>query len=243
MQGLSQGDFSVFEDGVRQEVVRFEKVENLPIQATVLLDVSASMEGELDLARKAALQFFERTVKPRDRASLVTFNDHPQLAAPFTSEVPTLAAALAGTKAERGTALYDAVIYALYGFNGLAGQKALVLLSDGKDESSRFSYDDMIDYARRSRVAIYPIGLALPKLDLEVRRKLNKLAEETGGRTFFLDEAKELDAAYQAIEIELRSRYLLAYQSSNTSKSDAFRTIEVKTKPGLEAKTLRGYYP
>lgn len=243
VQGLGQGDFEVFEDGVPQDVVRFEKVENLPIQATVLLDVSASMENQLELARQAALQFFERTIQPRDRAALITFNDHPELAAPFTSEVATLAAALAGTKAERGTALYDAVIYALYGFNGLNGQKALVLLSDGKDESSRFSYDDMLDYARRSRVAIYPIGLALGKLDLEARRKLNKLAEETGGRSFFLDDAKELDAAYQQIEIELRSRYLLAYQSSNTSKSDAFRTIEVKTKSGLEAKTLRGYYP
>lgn len=243
VQGLTQGDFTIFEDGARQEIVRFEKVENLPIHAGVLLDTSASMEGQLDGARRAALQFFERTIKPRDRAALMTFNDHPLLAAPFTSDVSRIAAALAGTKAERGTSLYDAVIFALYGFNGINGQKALVLLSDGKDESSRFSYEDMLDYARRSRVAIYPIGLALPKLDMEVRRKLNKLAEETGGRSFFLDQASELDAAYQQIETELRSRYLLAYQSSNTGSSQAFRSIEVKTKPGLEAKTLRGYYP
>ena len=243
VQGLGESDFQIFEDGAPQQIVRFEQVDNLPIHAGVLLDISASMENQLDQARKAALQFFERTVKPRDRAALFTFNDHPSLAGPFTSNVSTLAAALASTKAERGTALYDAVIFALYGFNGINGQKALVLLSDGKDESSRFSYDDMIDYARRSRVAIYPIGLSLPKLDLDVRRKLNKLAEETGGRAFFLDQATELDAAYQQIETELRSRYLLAYQSSNTSTSQAFRTIEVKTKPGLEAKTLRGYYP
>jgi Ca-activated chloride channel family protein len=243
VQGLGQSDFTIFEDGARQEIVRFEKVENLPIHAGVLLDTSASMEGQLDGARRAALQFFERTIKPKDRAALMTFNDHPLLAAPFTSEISSIASALAGTKAERGTSLYDAVIFALYAFNGINGQKALVLLSDGKDESSRFGYDDMLDYARRSRVAIYPIGLALPKLDMEVRRKLNKLAEETGGRSFFLDQAAELDAAYQQIETELRSRYLLAYQSSNTSSSQAFRSIEVKTKPGLEAKTLRGYYP
>lgn len=243
VQGLTQSDFQIFEDGAPQEIVRFEQVDNLPIHAGVLLDISASMEPQLDQARNAALQFFERTIKPRDRAALLTFNDHPLLAAPFTSEVNILAAALAGTKAERGTSLYDAVIFALYNFNGINGQKALVLLSDGKDESSRFSYDDMIEYARRSRVAIYPIGLSLPKLDLDVKRKLSKLAEETGGRPFFLDTAAELDAAYQQIEVELRSRYLLAYQSSNTSNSQAFRTIEVKTKRGLEAKTLRGYYP
>ncbi len=243
VQGLAEKDFQVFEDEKPQTLVRFEKVENLPIHAAVLLDISASMEGQLEGTRQAALQFFERTVTPRDRAALYTFNDHPSLAAPFTNQVTSLAAALASTKAERGTSLYDAVIFALYGFNGINGQKALVLLSDGKDESSRFSYDDMLDYARRSRVAIYPIGLALAKLDTDVRRKLNKLAEETGGRSFFLDQASELGPVYQQIEIELRSRYLLAYQSSNTSKSDAFRTIEVKTKPGLEAKTLRGYYP
>lgn len=243
VQGLVEKDFQIFEDGVPQQLVRFELVDNLPIHAAVLLDISASMEPQLDLARNAALQFFERTVKPRDRAALLTFNDHPSLAAPFTSEVDTLAAALASTKAERGTSLYDAVIFALYAFNGINGQKALVLLSDGKDESSRFEYDDMLDYARRSRVAIYPIGLNLPKLDMDSKRKLSKLAEETGGRSFFLDTAAELDAVYQQIEVELRSRYLLAYQSSNTGTSQAFRTIEVKTKPGLEAKTLRGYYP
>lgn len=243
VQGLGEKDFQIFEDEVPQTLVRFEKVDNLPIHAAVLLDISASMEPQLDAARRAALQFFERTVKPRDRAALFTFNDHPSLAAPFTNEVKSLGAALASTKAERGTSLYDAVIFALYGFNGINGQKALVLLSDGKDESSRFTYDDMLDYARRSRVAIYPIGLALAKVDMDVRRKLNKLAEETGGRSFFLDQPSELDAAYQQIEIELRSRYLLAYQSSNTGASQAFRTIEVKTKPGLEAKTLRGYYP
>ena len=243
VQGLAEKDFQIFEDGVAQQLVRFELVDNLPIHAAVLLDISASMEPQLDLARNAALQFFERTIQPRDRAALLTFNDHPSLAAPFTSEVSTLAAALASTKAERGTSLYDAVIFALYAFNGINGQKALILLSDGKDESSRFEYDDMLDYARRSRVAIYPIGLGLPKLDLDSRRKLNKLAEETGGRSFFLDTAVELDTVYQQIEVELRSRYLLAYQSSNTGTSQAFRTIEVKTKPGLEAKTLRGYYP
>lgn len=243
VQGLAEKDFQVFEDGAPQTLVRFEKVDNLPIHAAVLLDISASMEGQLEATRQAALQFFERTVKPRDRAALFTFNDHPSLAAPFTNQVSNLGAALASTKAERGTSLYDAVIFALYGFNGINGQKALVLLSDGKDESSRFSYDDMLDYARRSRVAIYPIGLNLAKLDTDVRRKLNKLAEETGGRSFFLDQPTELAAAYQQIEIELRSRYLLAYQSSNTGASQAFRTIEVKTKSGLEAKTLRGYYP
>jgi Ca-activated chloride channel family protein len=243
--GLQKSDFQVLEDGVEQEVVRFELVENLPIHAAVVLDVSASMEEQMDLSREAALHFFQQAITPKDRASLITFNDHPGMAVPFTNDANLLAAGLAGLKAERGTALFDAVVYSLYYFNGIAGQKAMILLSDGKDESSRFSYDDMLDYARRSRVAIYPIGLKLAKLDLDVRRKLNRLAEETGGRGFFAEEATELTGIYESIQKELRSRYLLAYQSSSRSASQAFRTIDVKikTRPSLEAKTLRGYYP
>lgn len=243
VSGLEAKDFAVFEDGVEQDIVRFELVDNLPIHAAVLLDISASIAPQLELSRDAALGFFQQAVTPKDRAALITFNDHPGMAVDFTNDPIQLAAGLAGLKAERGTSLYDAVIFALYYFNGIAGQKALILLSDGKDESSRFAYEDMLDYARRSRVAIYPIGLNLAKLDLDVRRKLAKLADETGGRSFFTEDANELPGIYDTIQKELRSRYLLAYQSNNTTDSQAFRTIEVKTRNGLEAKTLRGYYP
>jgi Ca-activated chloride channel family protein len=143
-------------------------------------------------------------------------------------------------KAERGTALYDTIIFSLFYFNGIKGQRAIVLLSDGKDEGSRFGWEEALDYARRAGVAIYPIGLG-PQVE---KPKLKKLAEETGGRAFFLEDAAGLAPVYAAIEEELRSKYLIAYQSTNTSGGDAFRTVELKVaKPGAEAKTMRGYYP
>jgi Ca-activated chloride channel family protein len=118
------------------------------------------------------------------------------------------------------------------------------VLSDGKDENSRFTLDQTLDFARRAGVAIYTIGLDIPRRDLEVRRALKQLAEETGGRSFFLDEATELAPVYAAIQKELRSRYLLAYQSSNTSRDRRFRAVEVDVAlPGLQAKTIRGYFP
>ena len=202
------------------------------------------MVEELGEAQAAALSFFEQAVTPKDRAAVITFNDHPNLAAKFTNDVEVLAGGLAGLKAERGTALYDSLIFTLYYFNGIKGQRAVVLLSDGKDESSRFEFDDALEYAHRAGVSIYSIGLKLGRGQLDARRKLTKIAEETGGRSFFIDEVTELSAIYDTIQRELRSRYLLAYQSSNTSDSKRFRTIEVKVSPsGLEAKTLRGYYP
>ena len=244
VQGLEIGNFSVFEDGVPQSIVRFELVENLPIHAAILLDVSASMEGRLNPARDAALQFFQQAITPRDRATTITFNDHPHLTSDFTNDMQALAAGLAGVKAERGTALYDALIFSLYYFNGIRGQRAILLLSDGKDESSKFDFDDVLEYAQRSGVSIYSIGLQLARSEGDSRRKLKKLAEETGGRSFFLDDVGELEAIYAIIQKELRSRYLIAYQSSNTSGSRSFRQIEVRT-PGnrYEAKTLRGYFP
>ncbi|MCP3964072.1 MAG: VWA domain-containing protein [bacterium] len=238
---LTQADFTVLEDGARQELMRFEQVKNLPIHAAIMLDVSASMDEGLVQAQEAALHFFQQAVTPKDRAAIVTFNDHPNLAAKFTNDVQSLAGGLAGLKAERGTALYDSLIFTLYYFNGIRGQRALLLLSDGKDESSRFEFDDALEYARRAGVAIYVIGLKLPRRDYG---KLAKLAEETGGRSFLVEHASELTAVYDSIQEELRSRYLLAYQSSNTSGRKDFRAIEVAlAASGLEAKTLRGYYP
>ncbi len=240
IEGLEQKDFSVTEDGAKQDISRFEKVTNLSIHAAVALDVSASMEKSLDKARQAALEFFQRTIRPKDRAAVITFNDHPQLTVKFTNDVPTLAGGLAGLKAERGTALYDSVIFTLYYFTGVKGQRALLLLSDGKDEGSRFTFDDALDYARRAGVTIYAIGLG----DDVDKRKLSRLSEETGGRAFFLKNVDELAGIYASVEQELRSQYLIAYQSTNTSGGNTFRSVELKVdRPGAEAKTIRGYYP
>jgi VWFA-related protein len=240
VEGLAQKNFTVFEDGTRQDIARFEKVTDLPIHAAVALDVSASMTKSLDKARQAALEFFQRTIRPKDRAAVVTFNDHPNLTVKFTNDVPKLAGGLAGLKAERGTALYDSIVFSLFYFTGVKGQRTLLLLSDGKDEGSRFTYEDALDYARRAGVTIYSIGLGE---DVD-KRKLSRLAEDTGGRAFFLKGVEELPGIYADIEKELRSQYLIAYQSSNISSGNTFRSVELKVdRPGLEVKTIRGYYP
>ncbi len=241
---LGVEEFTVYEDEVRQEVARFDKVTNLPVHVGILVDVSASMEEKLETAQRAAIGFLDEVITPRDRATLMTFNDHPNMLVRFTNDMGALASGLGGLKAERGTALYDALIFSLYYFNGVKGQRAIVLLSDGKDESSRFDFDQTLEYARRTGVAVYAIGLDLGRGDRVARKALSEISDETGGRSFFIDEPEELAAVYATIQEELRSRYYLAYQSNNETESSAFRTIEVEMGPnGLEAKTLRGYYP
>jgi Ca-activated chloride channel family protein len=245
-EGLTKDDFTVLEDGARQQVRRFELVRDVPVYAGILLDTSASMgEGEkLDQAVRGALRFFQKVITPKDRAAVITFSDQPNLAVRFTSQEPVLAGGLAGLTAAGNTALYDSLIYALYYFGGVKGKRAIVILSDGKDEGSRHPFSEALEYARRSGVALYTVGINLSTSDTDVRLKLSRLADETGGRFFFIDRAGELEGIYDTIQKELRSQYLLAYQSSKEGGPDKFRTIEVKlAKPGLEAKTLRGYYP
>lgn len=242
--GLTRSDFKVEEDGQPQEVLRFETVTDLPVHVEVMLDLSASMEANLEDARQAALSFLEKAVQPKDRAAIVTFNDRPTLAVKLTNEPSTLAAGLAGLKAERGTALYDSLVFGLYYLSAIKGQRAVLVLSDGNDESSKFSFDDTLDYARRTGIAIYTIGLGLGRGERDARKKLQRFAEETGGQAFAIESIAELPKIYDQILLELRSKYYLAYQSTNASPSEKFRTVEVKVRqPGVEAKTIRGYYP
>ena len=242
IDNLRKEEVTVFEDGVRQDILRFERVEDLPIHAVILLDNSASMVGVLDRARKAALQFFRQTLEPRDRAAVITFNRFPEIAVKFTNNPKDLGASLQGLTAEGQTALYDSLMFSLYYFSGIKGQRALLLLSDGKDEVSRFAYRETLEYARRAGVTIYSIGLNVEGGG--PRRKLVELANETGGRSYFIRDIGLLEGIYDLIESDMRSQYLIAYQSHNSKLSNVFRKVEVKIdRPKTTVRTLSGYYP
>jgi VWFA-related protein len=237
-------EFRVFEDGIEQKLVRFEKVTDLPIYAGLLLDTSASMYEELREVVKGALRFFDDVITPKDRAAVMTFNERYELVVRFTNDPEILAGGVAGLVAEGETYLYDSLIQSLFYFSGARGKRAILLISDGKDVGSRYNFDDALEYARRTGVAIYTIGLGLSGSDKEVQLLLRRLADETGGRAFFVGRALELGQVYEAIEQELRSQYLLAYQSSQPGREKKFRSVEVEVaRPGLKAKTIRGYYP
>ena len=240
--GLTRDDFRVAEDGVPQTINRFELVRDLPIHAGILIDNSGSMRGSLEEVRKAALSFFQQAITPRDRAAVITFNKFPHLAVKLTNNLQSLGGGLAGLTAEGETALYDSVIFSLYYLAGIRGQRALLVLSDGKDEASRFTFEQALEYARRAGVTIYSIGLNLASGD--AKRKLARLADETGGRSYFLGDISGLEEIYRAIQVELRSQYLIAYQSTNTAAGDDFRSVELTVdRPGVKVKTITGYYP
>ena len=242
VEGIGEHELEILEDGVKQRIARFERVENLPIHVGILIDNSASMVGILGEVRKAALSFFEQAIQAKDRAAVITFNNFPNLAVELTNDRLALGSGLAGLVPEGRTALYDSVMFALYYFTGIKGQRAILVLSDGRDESSRFGFDETLDYARRAGITVYAIGLRLD--DGAARSKLTRLAQETGGSSFFIRNVAELEGIYTQVQRELRSQYLIAYQSSNTHDGESFRTIDLRVaRSGVEVKTLSGYYP
>jgi VWFA-related protein len=171
------------------------------------------------------------------------FSDQPELRVPLTNSHSRLAAGLDGIEAAGETTLYDSVVFGLYYMVGLRGKRALILLTDGVDSQSKYSFDDTLEFARFSGVAVYSIGIGISRRDYEAQRVLRQLASQTGGDCYFINSARELERIYSKIEGELRSQYLIGYQSSQ-SGSDEFRRVEIHTaRPDLEVKTVPGYYP
>ncbi|HEX7180408.1 MAG TPA: VWA domain-containing protein [Thermoanaerobaculia bacterium] len=237
--------FQVDEDGVRQQIRRVDRADSAPLRLVSLLDHSASMRSNLAVNRQAALEFFRHTLRPQDQAAVIAFNRSPQVTAPLTNDLATLEEGLGGLLAEDDTSLYDSIVYSLYYLTGARGQRAVLVLSDGVDRSSRFSFEQTVELARRAGITVYTIGLALSDGERgEAARKLRQIAEVTGGRSFFAEDPATLSAVYTEIERELRSQYRISYQSSNTEPDGEFRTVAVKVaKNGLEARTISGYYP
>ena len=248
LRGLTESDFQVFVDGEPQSLQRFDRAANLPVHAGILFDTSTSMADRIDAAEEAALHFFELVLGPQDRACLITFNDRPELAVGFTGSKETLAGGLADLATEGETALYDSVLYALYYFGGLRGKRALILLTDGGDSSSEHRFEDVLDFAQRTQVAIYSIGIDIDSRELLVRRRLQQLCNETGGRCFFITSPGELKRVYERIETEVRSQYLLVFESPE-GEPDTFRKVEVKLanprpqgRRGPKVQTIPGYF-
>ncbi|MBZ0088828.1 MAG: VWA domain-containing protein, partial [Thermoanaerobaculia bacterium] len=203
---LPQERFGVRDNGRPQQISKFEMVRDLPLTMGVVIDTSGSMRESIGEAKHAAADFLRAVMTPRDRAFAVGFSDRPAMLMPLTPDSHALEVAFRDLPAMGNTALHDALVYSLYQFRGIRGRKAMVLLSDGDDTSSLVPFADALAFAQRSGVSIYTIGLGVGAGSVGIRGKLSKLAEETGGRVFYVDKADALDTVYDQIERELRSQ-------------------------------------
>jgi len=257
VEDLRSEDFRVFEDDVRQEISHFTAARQ-PLTVTLLMDTSNSMgTGErIETARKAALEFVKR-IGLGDRVSLISFNDSVRELLPLTGDRKLLEAAISDLSVGGGTALYDALVRAATALQNLEGHKALILLSDGRDQAFRENapgslhvFEEAMEAVERAEVTLYSIGLGA-RLESEtdltqhwtLKAILGSLADKTGGRFYNPERPGQLSGIYQQISDDLSKRYTLAYSPKNQSRDGRWRTVRVETtRPGLKVVTRPGYY-
>jgi Ca-activated chloride channel family protein len=250
---LTDHDFEVFEDGVKQDLILFNR-SNLPVALILLMDTSSSMEDRLSLAQDAAIGFV-RKLRPADLGEVISFDSRFETLQKFTNNTASLEAAIRKTVAGGSTSLYNAVYVSLKDLKKIptrseedVRRQAIVLLTDGEDTSSLITFDDVMDLARRSETAIYPIGLmadepAQSKGFREATFALRQMASDTGGRSFFPTDAKSLGGIYGQIYDELSSQYTIGYTSKNTRRDGAWRRLVVRVgRPNVTARTKQGYF-
>ncbi len=245
LTNLTQADFAVFESGKQEKISAFNFASNLPISVGMLLDHSGSMLPRIAAARTAAIGFFRDILRPTDRAFFSPFAFDANNLAPFVSDIGSLEQQVTSSpEAAGGTSLYDAIVTGLYRFRSLHGRKALLVITDGEDTTSRLSYEDMLTYVRAARVPLYFVGIGLGFSDISGVNKMKALAAESGGVAYFIKDVKQLKETYAQLERDLRSQYLLSYYTESTKKDESYRPVEVKVdKPGARVRTIRGFIP
>jgi Ca-activated chloride channel family protein len=251
--GLEQEHFRVFEDGQEQEVVHFSS-EDVPISIGVVFDMSGSMSNKVDKARLAAIQFF-RTANPQDEFFLVSFNDRAELVSRFTNSIEEIQTRLMYAAPKGRTALLDAIYLGLSQMRGARNSKrALLILSDGGDNHSRYSERDIRNFVREADVQLYAIGIYEPlgyrnrsPEELSGPSLLSDLTEMTGGRAFPVENLNDLPDIATKISMELRNQYVLGYRPANKDRDGKWRKIRVRLKPPkrmlpLNVYSKSGYY-
>jgi Ca-activated chloride channel homolog len=249
---LEQPDFTVFEDGVKQDVTFFTRRQQ-PIALSLLLDSSASMEDKLPTLQTAAGNFVRR-LKSNDIAQVIDFDSRVEVRQGFTGNQGELLTAINQTAPGGSTSLHNAIYIALKELRKVRAvseedvrRQALVVFSDGEDTSSLVSFDEVLELAKRSETSIYAIALrgidTQTKGFREAEYVMKTLAQETGGRSFFPARIEDLSGVYTQIADELASQYTIGYSSKNARRDGAWRRIIVQVaRPNAAPRAKRGYY-
>ena len=248
---LPQEEFTVYEDGVKQEITFYSRSQ-LPIALSLLMDTSASMDERMGTAQEAAIGFARR-LRPADLAEIIDFDSRVEILQTFTGDLHELENAIRLTSAGGSTSLYNALYISLKGLSkapletAQLRRQAVVVLSDGEDTSSLLTFEEVLELAKRSETAIYTIGLQANDDRRSGFREadfvLRQLAHETGGRSFFPTDADDLRAIYQQISDELSSQYTLGYVSANPVRNGQWRRTIVRVeREQATPRTKQGYY-
>lgn len=251
--GLEKKDFSIFEDGIEQKITHFSG-EDAPLSVGILFDTSGSMDLKTDTSHSAVSELL-KTMNAQDEMFLIQFSDKPEVVQEFTSQTKDIEDRMKTLKTGGLTALLDSVELGVREMKKAKNpRKALVVVSDGGDNNSRYTATDIKDVVKEADTQIYAMGVFepnfFPQLSAEVvsgPRLLAQIADQTGGRAFGASQFSQLPGIAEKIAIELRNQYVLAYSPTNSERDGRYRKVEVKMRqpkglPALKARWRLGYY-
>ena len=249
LTNLVREDFSVYEDGKKQEIKNFARETNLPLTIAMLIDTSDSVAPKLRFEQEAATSFFQSVLREKDRALLMEFDTGVTLLQDFTGDPNKLSREIRKLRAAGGTALYDAIFMACdEKLIRETGRKAIVILSDGDDESSKATIQQALEMALRAETTIFVISITKGGFfgvqgSPEGDAAMKEITRETGGKVFFPFKLQELEDSFRQINQELRSQYSLGYYSTNTVRDGSYRKIDIKiSERNLKPSHRKGYY-
>lgn len=246
--GMEKEHFKLMEDKVEQQIVSFTS-EEAPLSVGLVFDISGSMGSKLAKSRQAAKEFF-KTANPQDEFFLVQFNERPEMVTPWTRNTEDIINRLAFTQAKGRTALLDGLYLAMSEMKKAKNpRKAVLVLSDGGDNSSRYTESEIKNLVREADVQVYAMGIfemiggrGRTAEEMAGPGLLSELAEQTGGRHFPIDNVSELPDVAAKIGVELRSQYMIGYTPKNLNKDGKYRRVEVKLVQPRGLPPLRAYY-
>jgi VWFA-related protein len=250
IRGLKQDDFKILDDRKPpKEILSFHSETDLPLQVGLLIDTSQSVRDRFKFEQEAAIEFLSQTIRPKyDQSFVMGFDLKPQVTQDFTNDRDKLVAGIHDLQPGNLTAVYDAVYYACrdkFVKQTQTGpvRRAIILLSDGNDNSSNVTRERAIEMSQRAEVAVYTISTNLTRSGGKGRKNLERIADATGGRSYAPRQITEVADAFASIQEELRSQYAVSYKPEAFKLDDHYRTIEVQAhnQKGLRIRSRKGY--
>lgn len=247
---LTRDDFEVIENRRPQSIAEFTAETDLPLRLGILIDTSNSIRDRFRFAQEAAVQFINGTVRPRqDKAVVVSFDTSPQLVADLTDDVVALEKRVRDLRPGGGTSLYEAIYFICR--DKLAQdqprhkfRRAIIMVSDGEDNQSRFTRDQALEMAQKADVVIYSISTNITRIETDGDKVLKYFASETGGQAFFPFKVEDLAQSFENIANELRHQYNIFYRPDPLKTDGRYHavTLRVKGRRDLVVRARKGYY-
>jgi VWFA-related protein len=246
---LKKSDFTVTENKKPQAILEFTAESDLPLRLAILIDTSGSITDRFRFQQEAAENFIHGVMRDQDRAAVIAFDSSAELVADLTNNTGTLENAIRDLRPGGGTALYDAIYFAskeklmkdqpMYKF-----RRAMVILSDGIDNASRYSRDQALEMAQRADTVIYTISTNITHIETDGDKVMHYFADQTGGNAFFPFEAKDLNQSFENIANELRHQYNLFYRPEPLKNDGLYHNVQIRVKERKDfvVRARKGYY-